>query len=1096
MARHSSNAQQGLTWREVTLPIMSGVDLRANARAIPQVRLARLINGSFDERNAVGKRAGHVGGRVIAEGNNLFPWPAVGTYQWLYGHGRFSPSEDATTQSVWRPLQDQLKDVVNREGQISVWTGDRLFSYDPNLKTWHGSNRYWDLATISPDPQKGVPLYAPSAKVSDLPSRPDQVATQHQTVRGLKYLLQAWLVSSTLWVRVTNEDGTVLVEKSLMAGNDHNGTPVTMVTIGYIKCIYLGGSLCIFAADSDTSQLWFVRILETDPTATAIIDTVTAVGDLTAMNHWDCYKVDDNRAVVAYRDVGEIKIAYVEAFPGVIQQPAASGTSIPLETFTADGVVAVAVSPSGFLGFVWASGAAAKCRVTTPAGADDGSVGTLEAAAPVRVTCCHLGIEDTTHFFVGYAQVDSGADPYTKVIRFRNTGTVSGSEVRWNVKIAGSAFTVGNEPCVTMVTVNQGTVKQATYVLQIGVKNPRVGGAWGRHGAGLAALADIPRSADFLPGQDKYNRTKWILSFTHNPKFYETERLIEVGDAVGMTEPFTVQEQRGLRVEMDFLPDLTWAPFGRSVYFSGAQPHVWDGKRVTEAGFLQWPDYTAALTATNNAGAVMTVGDVKYRVYFCRKNQWGEVSRSPAITSAVINIPDTTTQVNITLSTLEVTEDEQVYYEIYRTQVGPGPTYRLISGIDVTTALKNDRTVKEVVYVDTASDTSIARFPVDPHNPVSGVLSELDEVALPGCTVLASANDRLWFAGGEVPPGKAFYSKIKEPGEQAAWNDQAVLEYTVDNSTEPITAIGDLSGLTVLFRENSVYRVAGDGPDNTGAGSYPVAQRASSDLGALNQKGVVRTPDGLAFWSSEGPRILTEQLAVAVLGDEVTPAARNRTVRAALLSPRPSQVRWYLDNGTALVYDYITRFWGVHTGLDVNGACFASNGAVIVRTDAVVMFEDSAVKTDAGRVYEYSFKTSELRPSELVQGSNRCRRWAASGVWKGSHDLKVNVYYDGSPYKSEEITWDVAAAMDDVGWGEADAGVFGTTGDSLWPSLTITSNDGVYRTRRRFRRQRFSTVALEFSDNFASGDGFVITEVALEVGSKDGLTRLPGRSFT
>lgn len=61
---------------------------------------------------------------------------------------------------------------------------------------------------------------------------------------------------------------------------------------------------------------------------------------------------------------------------------------------------------------------------------------------------------------------------------------------------------------------------------------------------------------------------------------------------------------------------------------------------------------------------------------------------------------------------------------------------------------------------------------------------------------------------------------------------------------------------------------------------------------------------------------------------------------------------------------------------------------------------------------------------------------------------------------------------------------------------TVGDQDGVYRVRRRFARQRMASVSLEFSDRGAPGNSFVITEIALELGTKEGLTRLPNRTFT
>lgn len=1143
MARRSSNPQTGVTWDTVALPIQAGADLRSNTRALPTARLARLLNGSFEERNSVVKRAGHRGSRVVAAGESRYNWPTVAGEQWVYGFGRYTLEGDPTVAAVWRPTQDQILDVIARENQLVAWTGDRLFAYDAGKDKWWGYSSYWDLdsdglagpvwgqpgAETAP-PSKGVPLIAPAGPVVDVPQQADQVTYQHSCAVGRTHRLLCWTADVEaggpvgLWARIEDLSGTVVLEDSpIVGGLDSDGNEYTVtgaLGLGNIRAFWLNNYLCVLAENLTDESLIFFRIPEQDTAGLWLVEEI-ATGAVDLEGCWDTAKVSDTLAVVVYRDDTDMRMSYFTVSGGV-DQPAAAGTILfapggatVVEDIT--GTLGIDVAHTGDIGVVWqASIGPVYCMIVKPHGEyHTGSKDNFLTAAnnATRITVAALAVRGPTlPRFVGYVETDD-TPVFVMVGEFNESGfNVDRYEARYNQHIAGRAFGVGDEAFVTLITDEVGTateasgspVKQACYVLQAGVISPRVAGAWARSTAVTfvnvveGGPQQMPRSADFAPDQPQMGRTKWVLSFSHQPRYLAGA---EIHWFTREATQWTLAETRGLYAELDFLPKLTYAQFGRSTYFSGAQPHVWDGRVVHEAGFLQWPEHTVVPTESTeptaswdlDTGSFPATDAYRYRVYFCRRNRYGEISRSPAITSRAVTVDDATTKVTLTVSTLDATEDGDVYYEVYRNLNG-GTVYHLISGFDVTTATKNDRAAATVTIVDTMPDSEASQLPTDPHNPDPGFPVELEEVALPGCQTLALANDRLWCSGGLVPPGKAFYSKRQEPGEQAAWNDLSVLEYDLDVGTDTITSIGDVRGSIIMFQRSGVFELVGDGPDNLGQGAYSPARRLSADLGATTHRGVTKTPDGLAFWSEQGPRVVTEGGSVAVLGDEVTPASTGREAVACITVPASSQVRWYLDNGNALVYDYTTRFWAEHTGLSALSAVVWGSYAALARQDGKVLFEDPDVRSDDGRAYEFRFKTAELRPKDLMQGCNRIRRWAVTGQWRGPHSLRTKIFYDGSPLVGEDTTWSVSGDLDNTGWGLG-AGTFGTA-SSLWPSASSSSSDGVYRTRRRLTRQRCSSVSFEFSDQACPGDSFVITELALELGTKEGLARLPSRSFT
>lgn len=1083
MPRQSANPRVGITWQEVALPFSSGVDLRSNDRARPTARLARLINGGFAERNTLTKRAGHRGGRVMRGDvyGTPFDTSAQVNQDWIYGLGLYDTATGISGGLLSPGQETRLGTVITRQDQLAVWTGDRLLSRDEGFDRWYGQDVWWDDDVGSDPPDNiGVAMFAPSAKITDVPDRPGEDTIAHQSAVGRKYVLSTRLdqTADEVTVNVESTDGTVVLPSRVIStGEDSEGNPVVIANITRLRAMWLDEHLVVLIGND--TNVYSAHAPEND-VSTWLIEQINGV-DLETSD-WDAVKVSDDLALFIGRTATDIRITYFKPY-GPVQAPAEADTILDLDGQVADGLVAIAVAPNGTMGVLFEA-SDTRCAVYTPAGGliDQDQ---FHASAPVRLTVASKFINagGVVETFVGFVEI---AATGVYVGEFGRSGaSATYNRLRYNVGIAGRAFAVGNEVFCTMTTDQSVSNLQITYALVGGVRLPRLAGVWSRSTAingGLQPIAPPPTSADFLPDQDPFNRTRWVLSFTHTPA----------------AVPGLFGARRGLRVELDFLPSLQWAEAGRSVYFSGAVVNQWDGGPKThEAGFIQYPEHPTAPNHDVGGGSVGD-GTYRYRVYYARRNRFGEVSRSPALTSSEVVAAGGPGKITLTLKTLQTTSDPDVYFEIYR-NLGEvsGSVYHIVSGHNVTIAVRNSFTAATVTFEDTSSDASIAGRPTDPHNPVPGFPVELEEVALPGCEVLARVGDRLWFAGGEVARGQLAYSKFFEPGETVGWNDLGVLVYTLDSRSAPITSVGDISGAVAAFRRDEVFVIGGDGPDNLGNGSFAISRRIKTDLGATDHRATVAYPDGLAYWSDQGPRVLTEQLTSVILGDEVTPAAAASSPVQGVLVPAQSQLRWYLEDGSALVYDYVTRQWAVHTGLDAVSAVHwpVTRGAVVARANGEVLFEDPTVRTDLGQPYVFAIRTAELRPEDLLQGAHRARRWGVTGQWKGTHALTASVRYDGSEYVDERKTWTIAGDIDNLGWGTGLTAAFGTTGDTVWPSSTARSQDGVYRTRRRLRRQRFSSVSFEFSDGGAPGDSFVIVELALELGRMDGLTRLPRRSF-
>lgn len=1024
MPKNSRSPQSGLVWETVSLPIRGGADLRSNDRARPVGRLAKVLNGSFDERLSVTKRRGHSGARVRTE-EAYFPSPAIDT-RWVYGVGACNP--ETPTDPLTGPVQRHLRGaaVLGTETASveAVWTGDRLYTHDSARDSWVSGGKqdpYWEAEDVLAG--AGTPLYLPAGPVEDVRINNRNVTRDHTAAEGRDYLLTAWRQVVDVFVTVTTRAGAVVVENlRVSAGAPLGGGPAygAGISLKWLKAYALDGRLAVVwfsdgnvymaHADESAPAAWFQEILVA-----------------TAAQHYDVAKTADDRALVVWRtaDPGVIFGSYFDG-TGVVSVPAPSGFT--LVATGATGPVAAAVHPvTGNIGLVWSAGTTARCGVFAPNGdtlmnQEFHATGT----PPSQCACAARSVATSPNLFAGFVDYDAGTDD--KSTHCGGFDAIGGptAEVydRANCRLASAAFAVGQEVFVVLKTHTVGAIVQHTYALMPGISGVGLpAGVWGRSTALAFVAGDVPRSVDFVPGQDQTNRTRWCGGFTHTPRY--VLRLDQPPDA-----NVVFSEKRALRVRLDFLPPLRHAQLGRSLYFAGAAVKQWDGGRVSDAGFFQWPEYSVQPEQAGDG--IITAGTRRYRVYYARRNRHGEVTRSPAITSAAVVIAENKEITFTTAPKGTFSTDDDGYHEVYRT-VDSGTTFYLVAGYEGSHD-SYTRIGDGLTYVDNLPDASLVNNPIDPHNPNPGALSELEETSPPGCEIIAAVEDRLWFAGGVVPVGTAAYTKRHEPGETAGWNDMGVLVYQPDVRHVPITAVAALSGGVALFRADEVMHLTGPGPDNFGQGEYSPVRRIPSDGGALVPEGTVHLPDGIAFWSVDGPRILTSQGIVTTIGDEIAPVARGRLPLAAVLVPRTSQVRWYLDDGTVLVYDYAVRQWATANNIRAIHAGYSPRvgGAFVVRANGIAMFEDD-IYADAGRPYEFAIRTAELRPSELLQGSNRARRWAATGEWRGPHRLRVTAYNDGSPMPREHYTWDVGSDLDNSAFGTA-PGDWGTAGDSMWPS--------------------------------------------------------------
>jgi hypothetical protein len=130
--------------------------------------------------------------------------------------------------------------------------------------------------------------------------------------------------------------------------------------------------------------------------------------------------------------------------------------------------------------------------------------------------------------------------------------------------------------------------------------------------------------------------------------------------------------------------------------------------------------------------------------------------------------------------------------------------------------------------------------------------------------------------------------------------------------------------------------------------------------------------------------------------------------------------------------------------------------------------------------------TAPLHLSDGVQGFWRLRRVQVLGEYVSSHELRLGLYYDRETAPYQTIVFRPDDILDFTVWGEA----IPWGGSTPWGGARDGSD---YHFEEKVQRQKCSTVRFEFRGvpGEVPGASYEITELALEVALRDGLSRLP-----
>lgn len=428
---------------------------------------------------------------------------------------------------------------------------------------------------------------------------------------------------------------------------------------------------------------------------------------------------------------------------------------------------------------------------------------------------------------------------------------------------------------------------------------------------------------------------------------------------------------------------------GKGTYISGGMLKLYDGNSISEASFIDTPRIYGYL---RGAAGVLPGGNYGFAVVAKWTDNNGNIHRSaPHI--KVLSLTANFTHF-LLIGGVFITDREQindsnanakVQIEIYQTELNGSVYYlqQILGNMKVNQQYKLEQTS------DIKTDTEILYT-------LSG---ELENDVPTISNQVSIFNKRVWTVGTNVIQ----YSKLIEDGYPISWNDSLKI---------PIyTTFGDISGTCgmdnslVIFTQNNINIVSGDGPNNLGENdNFTRPQPISSDTGCTEPNSIVATPEGIMFKGKKGIYMLNRGLYVSYIGAPVE-FYNDREIISAKLIQNRNEVRFLIDNNKILCYDYFYKKWNVESYSDVVDFTTLNDTVYLLKSNGTVLKQSESLFQDGSSYYAGKFETNWITVGSInvngsmqttAQGFQRLYTINVLGKYRSAHNLKVSLAYNYS----------------------------------------------------------------------------------------------------
>lgn len=569
-------------------------------------------------------------------------------------------------------------------------------------------------------------------------------------------------------------------------------------------------------------------------------------------------------------------------------------------------------------------------------------------------------------------------------------GTVVGpTAIARSVGLASKAFWIGSVP---YFLTTYGGVYQPTYFLMDLSGNIAAKLAYS-NGGGYMTTQVLPSVSINSDGVAQ-------LAYLYK----STLTAVNKNQAVAPGNTPGIYAQLGVNLaSFTFNVDPSSSEIANSLHLTGGYVTQYDGVKPVEHGFHLWPEDILVTTATGSG----SISAQQY--YYSFTYEWtdgqGILHRSAPSLPMTITTTTASSTNTIKVPTLRLTAKgtaNPVRIVGYRWSVAQPVFYQFTS---ITSPTLNSTTADQVTFTDAAADASILGGQV--LYTTGGVV---ENIAAPAATVSCLFKSRMWVVDAE-DQNLLWYSKQVIEQTPVEFSDLFTLyvapTISAQGNTGPIKALSTLDDKMVIFKKNAIYTLTGIGPDNSGASNdFTDPTFVTSTIGCDNPKSIVFMPQGLMFQSDKGIWLLSRDLSTTYIGAPVE-AYNGDTVVSAVNIPGTNQVRFTLDSGVTLMYDYFVGQWGTFTGIPGVSSTLYGGLHTFLNATGQVYQEAEGSYLDGSRPVLMKFTTSWLNLAGL-QGYERAYFFTLLGTYITPHKLNLSIAYDynAAPTQVTTITPD------------------------------------------------------------------------------------------
>lgn len=482
---------------------------------------------------------------------------------------------------------------------------------------------------------------------------------------------------------------------------------------------------------------------------------------------------------------------------------------------------------------------------------------------------------------------------------------------------------------------------------------------------------------------------------------YQFADLIEaVNKSQGVVNSAGIYSQTGINLVQFSISNnkINSAELGHDLHLSGGFLWMYDGFMPVEHLFHLWPDYVEA-TATATTGGALSAQIYYAQVCYEWTDAQGNIFRSAPSIPVIKDLSSSMTSTNTitwTIPTLRLTYkiSSPVKIVIYRWSTAQQDYYQCTS---VSVPLLNDLSVDYISFVDKLSDSEILG-----NNLIYTTGGVVENIAAPACDIMTIFKSRLMILDAE-DRNLVWYSKQVIEGTPAETSDLFTLYIApnigVQGNTGNVSAMASMDDKLILFKKNgAIFYLTGTGPDNTGANndfSDPVF--ITTAVGCNNQNSIILIPNGLMFQDGNGKGIwlLGRDLSTSYIGSPVEDF-NALEVLSVVNVPGTNQVRFTMESGVVLMYDYFFAQWGEFVGIPAISSIIYNDLHTFINSIGQIYQETPGLYIDGSVPVLISFKTAWFNLAG-VQGLLKAYEFFFLGSYLSPHKLYIQVAFDYNP---------------------------------------------------------------------------------------------------